>query len=692
MPLISCPYCFKVLPTQQGVCLHLAHRAPCKSAHQVALAQRQVRVYDPFDPETHPRDDEPSAGWQSEAMDVEFDQLDPPPDTSMDNGLASNPRSQVGHSSSMVPTNRPPAPGSPHTWRYFLDLQSLYEPFADQEEWELAQRLMTSGMSFTNMDKLFKLPIVDALPPGGPEFLCESITVHGDVKDVNGEYMVEELELFYRDPVECIRELLGNLAFREVLHYVPEHIFEDEKRTERIYNEMWMANWWWDLQSKLPSGATICPVILASYKTRLSQFSGDKTAWRVYLTIGNIPKATRRKVSAHANILLGYLPISKLECFSAGTCKSQGWQLFHYLEWMFFAQTVASERKTGVQYASATLRIMGTPLPLSSQMTLALFFDVRKIQDSPCRLESDVRGQAAENVTVMVILPEWLPDLMDAHVVTGMSPFRTIGVNVLNVIYALDRFHHYKGVFVDSKIQEHFQSPKLHMIEHYTESIISWGTADGFNTELPERLHIDFSKVGYRASIRKDFIIQMTRWLTRQEQPHSFGSFLSSLSPGEADVDDKDCEENLGRLVRFILVPTAAPPVSLAASVLEETVGRTYHIAKRPSFPNTSVSRLINEFGATEFIPALTAFLRFYLPRCTLDFSVYAWLPVYKRISFMLHSIQQIDDTVIKDIVRATPRVPRPGRTPEVPEHFNTVLIHYGMNAQETGALGYRVG
>ncbi|KAF8527227.1 hypothetical protein JB92DRAFT_2805596 [Gautieria morchelliformis] len=212
----------------------------------------------------------------------------------MDDGFASNPPSRVGHSSSTVPTNRPPALGSPTHVEVFpgpageahahgttrFDLlhetqrnpgRSLYEPFADQEEWELTQTLMTSGMSFTNMDKLLKLPIVsltcmttrmqtsftnkrtllakvDALPPSGPEFLCESITVHGDVKDANGEYMVEELELFYQDPVECVRELMGNPAFHEVLHYVPEHIFEDEKRTEHIYNEMWMADWWWDLQ------------------------------------------------------------------------------------------------------------------------------------------------------------------------------------------------------------------------------------------------------------------------------------------------------------------------------------------------------------------------------------------------------------------------------------------------------------
>ena len=40
----------------------------------------------------------------------------------------------------------------------------------------------------------------------------------------------------------------------------------------------------------------VAPVILASDKTHLTQFRGDKTAWPVYLTIGNIAKAKRREV------------------------------------------------------------------------------------------------------------------------------------------------------------------------------------------------------------------------------------------------------------------------------------------------------------------------------------------------------------------------------------------------------------
>ena len=45
-------------------------------------------------------------------------------------------------------------------------------------------------------------------------------------------------------------------------------------------------------QEKLPPGATIVSVILSLDKTRLTHFQGDKQAWPVYLTLGNIEKET----------------------------------------------------------------------------------------------------------------------------------------------------------------------------------------------------------------------------------------------------------------------------------------------------------------------------------------------------------------------------------------------------------------
>ncbi|THU94688.1 hypothetical protein K435DRAFT_798739 [Dendrothele bispora CBS 962.96] len=220
-------------------------------------------------------------------------------------------------------------------------------PFRSEKEWELARWLMTSGVSQKKIDEFCKLETIkDDVSPSfhnnrsllqfvdtlerGPQFHCTPIQVQGDLKDANGQPQTEILELWHRDPVDVVKEIMGNPAFRGHQHYTPIRYFRDESRKNREYSEMWTCNWWWDVQEKLANDhGTIAPVIIASDQTQLSTFSGDKKAWPVYLSIGNIEKSIRRKPSSHAFLLLGYIPTSKLGCFSEKIRSQMGHQLFH---------------------------------------------------------------------------------------------------------------------------------------------------------------------------------------------------------------------------------------------------------------------------------------------------------------------------------------------------------------------------
>ncbi|KAG8724785.1 hypothetical protein FRC09_014207 [Ceratobasidium sp. 395] len=93
----------------------------------------------------------------------------------------------------------------------------------------------------------------------------------------------------------------------------------------------------------------------------------------------------------------------------------------------------------------------------------------------------------------------------------------------------LAHFHDLKDVFVGTEAErevmkdllnspERFHGiPKLHMISHYVDCIRQLGTPDGYNTEVPERLHIDYVKLPWRASNHVNPLEQMTTYLQRRE-------------------------------------------------------------------------------------------------------------------------------------------------------------------------------
>ena len=75
----------------------------------------------------------------------------------------------------------------------------------------------------------------------------------GDLLDEDGKLLTEENELWVCDPVDCIWELIGNVAFHNHMVYVCQQVFMDKGET-RHYNEMWTGEWWWKTQAS-PSHA-----------------------------------------------------------------------------------------------------------------------------------------------------------------------------------------------------------------------------------------------------------------------------------------------------------------------------------------------------------------------------------------------------------------------------------------------------
>ena len=64
--------------------------------------------------------------------------------------------------------------------------------------------------------------------------------------NLDSEQDVEEevLDLWMRDAIVLIQELLEDPNFKNEMHHRPMHLYTDESWEERIFGEMWTADWW----------------------------------------------------------------------------------------------------------------------------------------------------------------------------------------------------------------------------------------------------------------------------------------------------------------------------------------------------------------------------------------------------------------------------------------------------------------
>ena len=70
----------------------------------------------------------------------------------------------------------------------------------------------------------------------------------GDILDEDSAPRTETVELWRRNPVECVEELIGNPEFKEYMKYAPYRLYANEDGTEQSWDEMASGSWWWDTQ------------------------------------------------------------------------------------------------------------------------------------------------------------------------------------------------------------------------------------------------------------------------------------------------------------------------------------------------------------------------------------------------------------------------------------------------------------
>jgi hypothetical protein len=117
---------------------------------------------------------------------------------------------------------------------------------------------------------------------------------------------------------------------------------------------------------------------------------------------------------------------------------------------------------------------------------------------------------------------------------------------------ALDRFHHYRQVFVTAGIRPTgFELPRQHALVHFVRGIIMFGSPNGLCTSITESKHIEAVKKPWRRSNRFQPIGQIIRIITRIGKlaaalvEFGFRGMLpagpaSGAPPDSADIEDED--------------------------------------------------------------------------------------------------------------------------------------------------------
>ncbi|QRV95463.1 hypothetical protein RhiJN_23481 [Ceratobasidium sp. AG-Ba] len=616
------------------------------------------------------------------------------------------------------------------------DLPEYYQKYpevgelSDPDSFEIARLLMVSGVSgqFRNRYLTLKhirsrmpwsnnrvlLMDIDKLPRG-PPWKVKTWMLHGN----RGS---EVVEFWRRDSLEAVKHFLLDRVLGKHMRWQPVRHYTSRSKKERRRDELWTADWMWDVLKQINDEyATLISCIVSSDETKLTNFAGNKKAHPVYLTVGNLPKRLRRKVSKRSSILIGYLPVPKLDCETNDETKRKiKREIFHRCMEELLEPLATAVKNGGEEVPCADGNIRRIyPVLAAYVADHPEQCKVACVKQTHCPLCTLHKGVMKDH------LIRWVTEILGKSLIderyTSMPNYQGLrhfknGISsvsqwtgrelkemtkvllpavshanprvvraaraLLDFLYlshlssvtndelyamedALNTFHSHKDVFEELRAVATAAGfhgiPKIHMVSHYAHLIRQLGTPDGYNTKTSERLHIDFAKLGYRASNKVNATKQMALYMQRMEAITMHAAHLKSIGASvprsaaerldqarrdldETDEWDEEDEEDEGddedewdaieldeeddpaELEQAGVVVEAnsemfgqpwevrtayySGPDGEPQGQLDQFYPNPKHVVAKTPTVQVTVEELTNSYGATRLFPAIDVFLK----------------------------------------------------------------------------------
>ncbi|KAI5776111.1 hypothetical protein EDC01DRAFT_780046 [Geopyxis carbonaria] len=198
----------------------------------------------------------------------------------------------------------------PDPW--FTLREKPFDPFSGEHDYKLTRWYVKSKTPKGQIDDFFNDGLHGPASRDGPMSFRSGHTLWKQLEKMDGQlpsYKIgavtvdgRAIPFLTRNIIDAAKYLIGQPCYKDYLQYAPYTQVNSDG--ERQFNEMNTGDWWHDTQKKLPRQATLVPLIFSSDETHLTNFSGGRKAWPVYMTIGNLDATVRSRWYWRAQVLM----------------------------------------------------------------------------------------------------------------------------------------------------------------------------------------------------------------------------------------------------------------------------------------------------------------------------------------------------------------------------------------------------